>query len=171
VNVRVLFATHVDLRHAVNSGRFREDLYYRIAQYTVEIPPLRKRLSDMRFLVDDILASLGRSDVTVDEIGMALLLADDWRGNVRQLRNVLQRALVESDGNRLRLERVLGPGVATNEPGHPVVHYDAAKEEFDRHYYTSLHKRFAGNISKISKAAGKQRVTVRTALRAFGLED
>jgi transcriptional regulator with GAF, ATPase, and Fis domain len=60
VNVRTLFATHVDLRHAVNQGRFREDLYFRMAQVTVEIPPLRRRMDDLPVLIEDILEQLER---------------------------------------------------------------------------------------------------------------
>jgi transcriptional regulator with PAS, ATPase and Fis domain len=107
VNVRALFATHVDLRHAVNRGRFREDLYFRMAQVTVEIPPLRKRMGDLPALIEDILDQLERRGVKVDESGMSSLLTHSWPGNVRELRTVIQAALVESDGERLMLERAL----------------------------------------------------------------
>ncbi len=171
VNVRTLFATHVDLRHALNRGRFREDLYFRMAQVTVEIPPLRKRMGDLRVLIEDILEQLGHRDVTVDESGMSSLLALSWPGNVRQLRTVIQAALVESDGERLMLERVLA-GISTDvEPERASGLYDEARREFERRFYTALHVRFAGNLSQIAKAAGKQRVTVRAALRAIGLYD
>jgi DNA-binding NtrC family response regulator len=171
VDVRTLFATHVDLRHAVNRGRFREDLYFRMAQVTVEIPPLRKRMGDLPILIEDILQQLERRDVTVDESGMSSLLAHSWPGNVRQLRTVIQAALVESDGGRLMLERALA-GISTGkEPERAPGSYDEARREFDRRFYTALHVRFAGNLSQIAKAAGKQRVTVRAALRAIGLYD
>jgi transcriptional regulator with PAS, ATPase and Fis domain len=107
VNVRTLFATHVDLRHAVNRGSFREDLYFRMAQVTVEIPPLRKRMGDLPVLIEDILEQLGRPDMKVDEQGMSALVGHSWSGNIRQLRTVLQAALVESDGDRLMIERAL----------------------------------------------------------------
>ncbi len=171
VNVRTLFATHVDLRHAVNQGRFREDLYFRMAQVTVEIPPLRKRMGDLPALIEDILQQLDRRDVKLDESGMSLLLAHSWPGNVRQLRTVIQAALVESDGERLMLERALA-GISTGmDPERASGSYDEARREFDRRFYTALHVRFAGNLSQIAKAAGKQRVTVRAALRALGLYD
>jgi two-component system response regulator GlrR len=171
VNVRTLFATHVDLRHAVNRGSFREDLYFRMAQVTVEIPPLRRRMGDLPVLIADILEQLERQDMKVDEAGMSALLAHTWPGNVRQLRTIIQNALVESDGDRLMLERALA-GIATDaEPERASGLYDKAKREFDRRFYTALHVRFAGNLSQIAKAAGKQRVTVRTALRAIGLYD
>ncbi len=171
VSVRTLFATHVDLRHAVNRGTFREDLYFRMAQVTVEIPPLRRRMEDLPALIEDILEQLERRHMTVDEAGLSALRAHSWPGNVRQLRTVIQAALVESDGDRLMLERAL-EGIATHgEPERASGLYDAKKREFDRRFYTALHVRFGGNLSQIAKAAGKQRVTVRAALRALGLYD
>jgi two-component system response regulator HupR/HoxA len=171
VDVRTLFATHVDLRHAVNQGRFREDLYFRIAPVTVEIPPLRRRLSDLPILVHDILEQLGHPHVTVDEAGMLVLLARTWRGNVRELRSIVQVALVESEGDRLMLERAFAETRADTSPERASGLYDDARRDFDRRFYTTLYVRFGGNLSKIAKAAGKQRVTVRAALRALGLGD
>ena len=78
---------------------------------------------------------------------------------------------MESDGDRLMLDRALA-GLATHaEPERPSGMYDEAKRDFDRRFYTALHVRFGGNLSQIAKAAGKQRVTVRAALRALGLYD
>jgi DNA-binding NtrC family response regulator len=171
VNVRTLFATHVDLRHAVNRGSFREDLYFRMAQVTVEIPPLRKRMGDLPVLIEDILEQLGRPEMKVDEPGMSALLAHSWSGNIRQLRTILQAALVESDGDRLMIERALAAVSIEAEPEPASGLYDAARRDFDRRFYTALHVRFEGNLSQIAKAAGKQRVTVRAALRAIGLYD
>jgi DNA-binding NtrC family response regulator len=171
VDVRVLFATHVDLHQAVKEGRFREDLYFRVAQLTVAIPPLRQRSTDLPVLVDDILASLGRTDVVVDDAAMSALLAHSWPGNVRQLRNVVQRALVECPGDRLLVERVLAPDSPEVERDSVTREYDPAREEFDRVYYTCLYERFGGNISKIARAAGKERRTVKLALRTLGLRD
>ncbi len=169
VDVRMLFATHVDLRHAVNQGRFRDDLYFRLAQVTVEIPPLRRRMDDLPVLIEDILEQLGRPHMKVDEEGMSALRARSWQGNVRQLRTVVEAAVIESEGDRLAIEQVLG-GTSTNpQPERPSGRYDDAKEDFDRRFYTPLYMRFEGNVSKIARAAGKQRATVLSALRALGL--
>ena len=171
VNVRTLFATHVDFRHAVNRGSFREDLYFRMAQVTVEIPPLRRRMDDLPVLIADILEQLERPHMKVDEKGMSALRARSWPGNVRQLRTIIEAALVESGGDRLMLERALAgtsAGAATERASGL---YDDAKRDFDRRFYTALFVRFDGNLSQIAKAAGKQRVTVRAALRALGLYD
>jgi DNA-binding NtrC family response regulator len=169
VDVRTLFATHVDLRRAINEGRFREDLYFRMAQVTVEIPPLRRRMSDLPVLVFDILEQLGRSGMRLDDADMSALLQRSWPGNVRQLRTVIQAALVESGGDRLMLERALAGTLADAAPERASGGYDDAKRDFDRRYYAALYARFDGNLSQIAKAAGRQRATVRTALHALGL--
>jgi DNA-binding NtrC family response regulator len=105
----------------------------------------------------------------VDAEGMSALRARSWPGNVRQLRTIVEAALVESEGDRLMLEQVLA-GTSTNaQPERPSGRYDEAKQDFDRRFYTPLYLRFNGNLSQIAKAAGKQRVTVRSALRALGL--
>ncbi|MGH7440143.1 MAG: sigma 54-interacting transcriptional regulator, partial [Polyangiaceae bacterium] len=171
VDVRTLFATHVDLRRAVNEKRFREDLYFRLAQVTVEIPPLRKRMDDLPLLVHDILTQLGRPDMEVDEAAMVAVRSHSWRGNVRQLRTVIEAALVESDGDRLMLERALDGTSTHPDPERPSGRYDDARQDFERRYYTALHVRYNGNVSQIAKAAGKQRVTVRNALKALGLRE
>jgi len=169
VDVRTLFATNVDLRRAVNEKRFREDLYFRLAQVTVEIPPLRKRMDDLPLLIDDILTQLGRPHMEVDEAGMVAVRSHSWRGNVRQLRTVIEAALVESDGDRLMIERALAGTSTGADPERPSGHYDDARRDFDRRYYTALYACCNGNVSRIAKAAKKQRVTVRAALKELGL--
>jgi len=142
-----------------------------MAQVTVEIPPLRKRVDDLPLLIADILQQLERPHMKVDEASLSVLRAYSWPGNVRQLRTIVQAALVESDGEHLVLDGALD-GMATHaESERRSGMYDEAKRDFDRRFYTALHVRFRGNLSQIAKAAGKQRVTVRAALRALGLHD
>jgi len=95
--------------------------------------------------------------------------ASCWRGNVRELRTLLKQAIVESDGHRLMLERAAEESSGGAEPEPALQLYDEARKELDRRYYTALYHRFDGNLSKIAKAAGKQRVTVREVLRRLGL--
>jgi DNA-binding NtrC family response regulator len=142
-----------------------------MAQVTVQIPPLRQRLDDLPMIVDDLLTQLGRPHMKVDEADLSALLTCSWPGNVRQLRTVVQAALVESDGDRLMLERALAGTSSDAKPERPSGLYDDAKRDFDRRFYTSLYVRYGGNLSKIAKAAGKQRVTVRAALLALGLHE
>jgi transcriptional regulator with GAF, ATPase, and Fis domain len=111
VDVRVLAATNVDLTHAVADGRFRSDLYYRIKVVTIALPPLRDRREDVPLLVDHLLKRAARQcekDVAgVSEAALAVLRAYNWPGNIRELRNVLERALLTSPDGRLHLDRAL----------------------------------------------------------------
>jgi DNA-binding NtrC family response regulator len=107
VDVRVIAATHRHLPALVRAGSFREDLYYRLNVVAVTIPPLRERRQDIPLLVDHFVRQLvrrhDRGPVAVDPKAEALLLAFDWPGNVRQLQNVLERAVV------LAAQGVIGP--------------------------------------------------------------
>ena len=101
-NVRVVAATNQDLRDAVRRGAFREDLYYRLQVFDIELPPLRDRGRDIPLFIETFLQDIGRSmgarAATVAPEAKALLLAHTWPGNVRELRNVLERAAILCDG-------------------------------------------------------------------------
>ena len=171
VDVRTLFATHADLAEAVNSKRFREDLYFRIAQVTVEIPPLRRRLDDIRLIVAHILEDLGHPEVTLDNAAMGTLTSRSWPGNVRELRSVVKVALVGSRGGALSLDGALGAASAASRmPPLETMTYDEAKREFRRRYYTGLYAACRGNVTQMAKRAGKQRLTIREALREMSLD-
>ena len=106
VEVRVLAATNADLPRAVDEGYFRSDLYYRLAQFVVEVPPLRERVEDIAPLAEHFLQVLAR-EMGVESPGLAeecraLLEAHAFPGNVRELKNVIERALIESGGREIK---------------------------------------------------------------------
>jgi DNA-binding NtrC family response regulator len=107
VDVRILAATHRDIGALVRTGKFREDLFYRLNVVTLKLPPLRERKQDVPLLVDHLLRTLSRKHergpVAIDPEAQEMLLAYDWPGNVRELTNVLERALV------LAAQDVIGP--------------------------------------------------------------
>ncbi len=103
VNVRMVAATNANLQKAVKEGRFREDLYYRIAVVTIDLPPLRERRADVPLLIDhfrkEFAEAYGRDVPDVSRAARQALIAHDWPGNIRQLRNTIERMLVlDSDG-------------------------------------------------------------------------
>jgi DNA-binding NtrC family response regulator len=102
-DVRVITATHRDLRAEVAAGRFREDLFFRLAVAVVPLPPLRKRMEDLPELVRGLLADLGRGDLAVSDEAYAAMRAHPWPGNVRELKNVLACAVayLEDDASVL----------------------------------------------------------------------
>jgi formate hydrogenlyase transcriptional activator len=108
VDVRIVAATNRDLLRAIAEGRFREDLYYRLAAFPVRLPPLRDRREDVPLLVWDLIqrrqGELGRRIERVPESAMRALVGYGWPGNIRELSNVIERALILSPGPVLRLD-------------------------------------------------------------------
>ena len=111
VDVRVVAATNRDLKEEVKAGRFREDLFYRLSVFPIEVPPLRERMDDIAPLamhfVDIICRDFGRDPLRITQQQLQTLNAHTWPGNIRELRNVIERAIIVSAGNRLRLDTVL----------------------------------------------------------------
>ena len=108
VDVRVVAATNRDLMEEIKAGRFREDLFYRLSVFPVEVPALRDRLDDVapltfRFL-EQICRELGREPLRMTQKQLSVLKQQDWPGNIRELKNVIERAVISSTGDRLRLD-------------------------------------------------------------------
>ena len=116
VDVRVITATNRDLQADIRERRFREDLYYRLSVFPIEVPPLRKRRGDIPMLVEHFLrksaSEFGRPVPRVRDEDLAEMQDYEWPGNVRELRNVIERAMILSNGNELRLRLVLPQQVA-----------------------------------------------------------
>ncbi|NOU31767.1 MAG: sigma 54-dependent Fis family transcriptional regulator, partial [Polyangiaceae bacterium] len=147
IDVRIIAATCRDLEQEVSQGRFREDLFFRVAVVPVRIPPLRERSEDIPLLADTILQALPGGRPLDDEV-YSVLMAQAWRGNVREMRNVLERASHLARGARITLqdlalshEREL---VAAVSPQAFELSLAEARLRFDRHYARTLLERFAG---------------------------
>lgn len=180
VNVRLVAATNVDLKKAIADGKFRSDLFYRLATYPVEIPPLRERKSDIPLLVDALVEKFEpvyqKKIAGVTERGLDALMAYDWPGNVRELENVIERGvLLASQGGLIEVEHMFAggslpgdAGVAVNRQGqvrHPdeemrISIFDALLDEgFDlqKHEEWLLEravKRSHGNLTHAAKLLG-----------------
>ncbi|MDP3366246.1 MAG: sigma 54-interacting transcriptional regulator, partial [Pseudomonas sp.] len=102
LNVRVIAATHIDLEAKVAAGQFRDDLYYRLNVLALRVPPLRERANDIPALIEHLLDDLanrsGLAPMELTDDALALLCAQPWKGNVRELRNLLERAQLAADG-------------------------------------------------------------------------
>lgn len=116
VDVRVVAATNRDLHEEVTAGRFREDLYYRLSVFPIVVPPLRDRVDDIAPLATHFLSligrELGRESLRLSEQQISLLKRHAWPGNIRELKNVIERAAISSAGPRLRIDLAL-PEVAS----------------------------------------------------------
>ncbi len=170
VDVRIVAATNRDLRRAVEEGRFRQDLFYRLNVITITLLPLRERKEDIPLLVDRILEQLSselkREVEGVTPEAMAILLAHTWPGNVRELRNVLERALVVSTGTLVEARHLgltVGGGAAA--PAHP-----ASLEEVERQYIADVLKQTAGNVTQAARILDIDRVTLYAKIKKWGLK-
>ncbi|CAM5411741.1 Sigma-54-dependent Fis family transcriptional regulator OS=Stutzerimonas stutzeri OX=316 GN=CXK95_11170 PE=4 SV=1 [Stutzerimonas stutzeri] len=109
--MRVIAATHIDLEAKVAAGQFRDDLYYRLNVLALRVPPLRERSGDIpaviEHLLDDIANRSGQPPMELSPQALALLCAQPWRGNVRELGNLLERAQLCTDGPQLEVEHLL----------------------------------------------------------------
>ena len=105
IDVRIVCATHQDLKALIKEGRFREDLYYRLAEIVVDIPPLRERQGDAALLahafVQRFAAEQRRRSMTLRSDAVAAIEAHPWPGNVRELENCIRRAVIMADGNQI----------------------------------------------------------------------
>lgn len=184
VDVRVIAATSRDLNEEIAAGRFREDLYYRLAVVPIAIPPLDKRREDIAELAAHFMQrasrSLGLAAHAIGDDVLAALRAHDWPGNVRQLRNVVEWLLIMSpreEGGVIHAD-ILPPEIGAGAPailrgdsGSRMMGLDlrAAREMFEREYLTAQINRFGGNISRTAEFVGMERSALHRKLKALGL--
>jgi DNA-binding NtrC family response regulator len=175
VDVRVVAATNRDLQAEMQAGRFRADLYYRLAVVALLIPPLRERRADIPVLVQNHLEAwcvrLNRRPIAVSAEAMAALCAHDWPGNVRELANVLERAALLGDGQLITvrdLSGIVGPVPAVRRAratdvdllALPFADAEARHQEaFERAYFTALLRVCHGRVGEAAARAG---LSVRT---------
>jgi DNA-binding NtrC family response regulator len=135
-DARVLAATNRDLRKEIREGRFREDLYYRLSVFPIEVPPLRDRREDIpllaRWFVEEFNKKLGRSVTSIPKPEMTRLQEYAWPGNVRELGNVIERAMVTSRGSTLRLADMLDATRAAGKDARRRTLADVEREHFER---------------------------------------
>lgn len=129
IDVRVVAASHHDLPAAVRAGRFREDLYYRVAVFPIHLPPLRERLADLPALAAHLLADLAPGK-TLTAAALAALAAHAWPGNVRELKNVLEHATLMAHGARIDAVELALPG--TESVSHAEIACSESASEFRR---------------------------------------
>ena len=183
VDVRVLSATSRTLSEEIAEGKFREDLYYRLNVVPVHLPSLAERREDIPVLVEHFVARFAAErrvrtpDVASD--AMAALQAYDWPGNVRQLRNVVERTIILAPTDRLgRIEvDLLPPDLTSAAPegnsaamamGAPL---RQARETFEREYLRVQIRRFSGNISRTAAFIGMERSALHRKLKILGIAD
>ena len=171
VNIRLICATNTDLEQMVREGRFREDLYYRINTVHIALPPLRERREDIvplaeRF-VDQFAEKYHRPLIGLDDSAKAVLEGGQWSGNIRELQNCIEKAVILSEGTSLTAEDIrleqARPGAPA--PGTLRAISDAEEERLVREAV----ERSAGNISAAAKMLGISRPTLYAKMKKYGL--
>lgn len=187
VDVRVVAATNRNLLEEVRAGRFREDLYYRLAVVELVLPPLRERIEDLPLLVDHLIRrSAEHSHVRgVAAEVLELFASYRWPGNVRELANILERSIPFTDGEVITLEAMpdalltprensgsrssaVSVGASADMPFKQAK--DRLIEAFEKRYLVDLIERHGGNVSKAARAADMDRKSISRLLRKHGIK-
>jgi len=178
-DVRILAATNVDLKSLVSSGRFREDLYYRLCVIRIGLPPLRERKEDLPMLAEHFLrfyaSENGKGLKGIDPDAMKALFQHQWPGNVRELENAIERSVVLSSGTSITVdllpESVFAPDETTASFSIPPegLSYREAVENFERRLVVSAMKRAGGVQKKAADLLKTRPTTLHEIIKRLGL--
>ena len=184
VDVRVISSTSRNLEAEIAAGRFREDLYHRLSVVPIKVPALAERREDIPTLVDhfmdQIAQTAGMQKRRIGEDAMAILQSHDWPGNVRQLRNNVERLMILAGGDASTVvdASMLPPDVGSMVPSMPNgnggeqlmgLPLRDAREVFEREYLVAQISRFGGNISRTAEFVGMERSALHRKLKALGI--
>ncbi|MEL6752079.1 MAG: sigma 54-interacting transcriptional regulator, partial [Pseudomonadota bacterium] len=183
VDVRVLSSTSENLQDKIDSGAFRDDLFHRLAVVPVKVPGLEDRRDDIAILIEAFMEQIekqtGVSAVAISEDAMAVLQAHSWPGNLRQLRNNVERLMLlsrDEDGGPVTADKLPGEvsDMLPQTPGEGDEHIMSmplreARERFERDYLGAQITRFGGNISKTASFVGMERSALHRKLKSLGL--
>jgi two-component system nitrogen regulation response regulator NtrX len=185
VDVRIISSTGRNIEAEIAAGRFRDDLYHRMSVVPIRVPALAERREDIADLVyyfmDQISQSSGLSKRIIGEDALAVLQSHDWPGNVRQLRNNVERLLIlaSGDADSVVTASMLPPDVGSMVPNMPNgnggehlmgLPLREAREVFEREYLVAQISRFGGNISRTAEFVGMERSALHRKLKALGID-
>ena len=179
-NIRVISATNRDLRKMIEVGKFREDLYYRLSQIVIEIPPLRERKEDIPFLIDFFIGraneEFGTEVQGLSDSALKEALDYEWKGNVRELKNLIYKVVLETRKGYVEKLPLVPSGEEKTEDLIDVCIRKLKEEEFrdflpevERRLLGYLMERYEGNKSRVARVLGISRNTLKSKLKALGL--
>jgi DNA-binding NtrC family response regulator len=179
VDVRLVAATNHDLEQAVEQGRFREDLYYRLRVVEIVVPPLAERREDVPLLVDHFVRAaaerMGRPVKALTDAALRACVQHEWRGNVRELRSAVERALIMAPGDVIDVDDLLpaAPGRAVAKASGDAATFREAKEQviaqFERDFLQDALRRHGGNVTKAAEEVGMYRQNFQQKMRELGI--
>jgi len=174
IDVRILSATNRDLKQQISQGKFREDLFYRLAVLTIDIPPLRERRDDIPLLIahfaDAFSRRTGRPTKKFDKSAIELFRRYPFPGNIRELANYIERVVILSEGDAIESSQVEGllPQLAKAEPTGTL---RAASEKFERDYIKKALARADGNMTRAAEMLGLERSHFYKKMKALGIDN
>jgi two-component system response regulator HydG len=178
VDTRIISATNRDLKAEIDTGRFREDLYYRLNVVTVSVPPLRHRSSDIPLLANQFLASYAEKNHRrikgIHPRAMDLLLRYGWPGNVRELENVIERAVIMTRGEMVAADQFPAPlrePVGSWRTGEPVLASGRTLKDVERDMILKTLDELNGNRTHAASVLGISRRTLQLKLKAYGINE
>ena len=180
VHARFIAATNKDLRRLMEQNRFREDLYYRLNVFAIHLPPLRERKEDIPLLVEYFIKTqnqiLNRSVKTIAKEALQRLLDYDYPGNVRELQNIIIRAMTQQKGDVLTLDDIHFLERGTKTPDRtPLTTLNmkearkAALRQFEKQFLNQLLTKTTGNVTKAAQLSGMTRQSLQRLMRRYGL--
>jgi two-component system nitrogen regulation response regulator NtrX len=176
VDVRVIAATNKNLEEEIAAGRFREDLFFRLNVIPLRVPPVAERREDVPLLVDEFIRQFARRDGVppkrVSAAAMSKLQAADWAGNVREIRNVVERLVVMVPDEEIEPDHLdLRPGVTRLALPAELLPLKEARARFERGYIEQVVEACGGNMSQAAKLLGLERSHLYRKLRALGVRE
>ena len=176
VDVRVISATNANLTELIEAGEFREDLLYRLNLIALHVPPLRERSDDIPLLAGHFLSSVAsvyrRANLSIDGSAMNWLQHLPWSGNIRQLRQAIERAVLMTSGDVLKIDDFRTPlTMDSTEPSTDIQPLAGSVnlEDMERAMIMKTMRQFGGNISKVAEALGLSRAALYRRLEKFGI--
>jgi DNA-binding NtrC family response regulator len=175
VDVRLISATHHDVEARVKNGTFRSDLFYRIGALPLRVPPLRERRDDIGALASDLVARLaadvGRPGARLTASAVELLTSWDWPGNIRELRNVLERALLVARGSAIDPGALSLGGPATPAAAEEEFPLELSLEDMERRHIERVLRHHDGHVERTAVALGMSRSTLYQRIKKFKLDE
>jgi two-component system response regulator HydG len=176
---RIIAATNQNLEEAIGQSRFREDLFYRLNVFSIELPPLRDRKEDIPALIESFCHQQARQSNRpapgIEQRALEVMLTYAWPGNVRELQNVIERATILADGAQIDLEH-LPVAMDASRPGHVIlpegdVDFDEEMENFERRLILHAYEQSDKVKARTAKMLGIDRNRLRYKLKKYGIDD
>ena len=180
VNVRIICSTSKDLKEEIKIGNFREDLYHRLNVFEINIKPLDERISDIPLLIKyfskKISDNYSIKELEIDD-NDSYILNHSWKGNVRELRNLIERIAILQPDNKEKISSIIKESLKNDDLGDKItenslsVPLKEAREKFEKEYLTLQLKKFNGNISKTANFVGMERSALHRKLKGLGIKE